>query len=298
VAEGAPLTAAAAFAAGAGRDADRTLDDDIAAAVAEAAHVAPGATVDRIGFAGHMGQLAADGAAPPRGPALVDLYLAFAAARGDPAAIAWLEREVLPAAIAALRALGTSPGDVDEAAQRVREKLLFGGDGGPRLLGYRGQGRLRAWARVVAVREELMAGRARRREVPLGDAVLAAAPDPSDDPELGHLRRHYRAELATAMAAAVGALTVRERALLRYSFVDGLLLDEIGAIYRAHKSSVSRWLARARARLWQEARAALQERLAIDAGELDSIVRLLRSGLDLSLERLLQPPGGDPRDVE
>ena len=91
-------------------------------------------------------------------------------------------------------------------------------------------------------------------------------------------------------------LAVRERALLRYSVVDGLTLDEIGAIYRAHKSSVSRWLSRARARLWQETRAALQTRLAIDEVDLESIVRLLRSGLDLSLERLLQPGPADRTD--
>lgn len=293
MAEVAPLSAAAAFAARAGHAAEQTFDVDLEAAAVEAARAAPGAVIDPVALADHLGALAAAGAPAAHDGALVDLALAFAAAHGDPAAIAWFEREVLPAATAALRALGTAVSDVDEATQRVRAKLLVG-DGAPRLLGYRGQGRLRAWTRVVAVREELMAGRARRRETPLSDAVLAAAPDPSDDPELGHLRRHYRPELASAMAAAVANLALRERALLRYSVVDGLTLDEIGAIYRAHKSSVSRWLSRARARLWQETRAALQTRLAIDEVDLESIVRLLRSGLDLSLERLLQP-GPAPR---
>lgn len=93
------------------------------------------------------------------------------------------------------------------------------------------------------------------------------------------------------MAAAVAALAVRERALLRYSVVDGLTLDEIGAIYRAHKSSVSRWLTRARARLWQETRAALQTRLEpvqLDRLGVRYIDRITGDAVD-DIARLVRP---------
>jgi len=152
-------------------------------------------------------------------------------------------------------------------------------------LDYRGQGTLRAWVRVVAVRESLMLHRG-RKEIALGDAVLASVPDAADDPELRYLRGEARDHLAEAVARALASLSSRERALLRYSLIDGLTLDEIGAIYGAHKSSISRWLSRAREQLWEAARDELADKLS--AEHVSSLVRSLRSGLDLSLERLLQ----------
>ena len=215
-----------------------------------------------------------------------ELGLARAAAEGDRAAIERIERDVLPAATAALRALSVPADAIDECLQRVRVTLLVGRDDGhPRLLDYRGRGSLRAWVRVVAVRESLMLQR--RKDIPLGDAVLAAVPDPADDPELRYLRADLRDELRAAVAAALTALEPRDRTLLRYSLLDNLTLDEIGAIYRVNKSSVSRWLARCRERLWEAARDELGRRLEGQTDTISSLVRSLRSGLDLSLERLL-----------
>jgi RNA polymerase sigma-70 factor, ECF subfamily len=219
-------------------------------------------------------------------PLTAELELAAAAARGDRAAIERIEHDILPAAVAALRALGVAPDAIDECLQRVRVTLLVGRDDGhPRLLDYRGRGSLRAWVRVVAVRESLMLQR--RKDVPLGDAVLAAVPDPADDPELRYLRDDLREELRAAIASALATLDPRDRTLLRYSLLDGLTLDEIGAIYHVNKSSVSRWLARTRERLWEAARDQLAIRLEGQNDTISSLVRSLRSGLDLSLERLL-----------
>ncbi len=242
-------------------------------------------TCDATAFASHVAALAIAARAPE---VLHDLALAFAAARGDADAIAELERDVMPAALAALRVFGATTDTLDECLQRVRVTLLVGrADQRPRLLDFRAQGSLRAWVRVVAVRENLMMHRG-KKEVALGDAVLAAVPDPSDDPELRYLRHDLRDVLRDAVAAALDALTSRERALLRYSLIDGLTLDEIGAIYNAHKSSISRWLARAREQLWETARDKLATQLAGQSDQISSLVRGLRSGLDLSLERLLR----------
>jgi RNA polymerase sigma-70 factor (ECF subfamily) len=251
----------------------------------EAAAAQPVLHADPVAFAAHLDALAARGVVLPA--SVGDLYLAFAAAGGDAAAIEQLERNVMPAAIAALRVIGTSSDALDECLQRVRMALLIGRDDAhPRLLDYRGQGTLRAWVRVVAVRESLMMHRS-RKEIALGDAVLASVPDAGDDPELRYLRGEMRDHLAGAVASALAVLSSRERALLRYSLIDGLTLDEIGAIYGAHKSSVSRWLSRTRERLWQAARDQLTAELAGQSEQISSLVRRLRSGLDLSLERLL-----------
>ncbi len=213
-----------------------------------------------------------------------DLHLAFTAARGDLVAIHRFEDDVLSAARAALAALRVDTSTTDEAVQRVRDKLLVG-DGTPRLLDYRGTGSLRAWVRVVAIREHLMIQRAQRQEVPLDEAILAAVPDPADDPAMRVLQHRYRTDLAAALTTAIAQLTARERTLLRYSLIDGLDLSEIGAIYRTHKSTVSRWLAQARTNLWRATRDALAG--SFGDAELESLIRAVRSGLDLSLERLL-----------
>jgi RNA polymerase sigma-70 factor (ECF subfamily) len=245
-----------------------------------AAH--PSFTADRDAFAAHVASI------DPAPHALADLYLAFAAATGDTAAVAAIEADVMPAAAAALRVVGATSDTLDECVQRVRLALLVGrgDDRHPRLLDYRGRGALRAWVRVIAVRENLMMHRG-RKEIPLGDAVLAAVPDPADDPELRYLRGEMRDQLAIAIRAALVELTARERTLLRHSLIDDLTLDEIGAIYTTHKSTVSRWLARARERLWELARDKLAVQLAGQTDQISSLVRGLRDSLDLSLERLL-----------
>lgn len=256
-------------------------EEALAAATAcVAAH--PEIACDAAALAAHLRQHAGEATAADLNTR--DLHLAFAAANGDLAAIRSFERDVLSAARGALAALRVDDSAIDEIVQRTREKLL-GGDGAPRLLDYRGSGTLRAWVRVVAIREHLMVARIQRREVPLGDAILAAVPDPADDPAMLVLRHRYRADLAAALTTAIAQLTARERTLLRYSLVDGLDLSEIGAIYHTHKSTISRWLALARTNLWRATRDALAG--AFGGEELESLIRAVRSGLDLSLERLL-----------
>jgi RNA polymerase sigma-70 factor (ECF subfamily) len=241
-------------------------------------------TVDPAAFAAHL-----DAVLPPdvATDLVDDLALAFAAAHGDPTAVHAFERDVLPAAAAALRVVGTGTDTLDECVQRVRVVLLLGRDDQrPRLLDYRARGKLRGWVRVIAIRENLMLHRG-RREIALDDAVLASVPDPADDPELRYLHDDLRDALRDAVASALAILSSRDRALLRYSLIDGLTLDEIGAIYGAHKSTVSRWLARAREQLWERAREQLAAALGGQFEAISSLVRGLRTGLDLSLERLL-----------
>lgn len=260
-------------------------DASLAAALDGAVAAHPAITVDTEAFRAHVASIDP----PPRPGALADVYLAFAAATGDATAVETFESSVLPAAAAALRVVGTSSDTLDETLQRVRMVLLVGrsdSDTRPRLLDYRGHGALRGWVRVVAVRENLMIHRG-TREIPLGDAVLAAVPDPADDPELRYMRGEMRDQLAIAIRESLGELTPRERTLLRYSLLDDLTLDEIGVIYATHKSTVSRWLSRARERLWELARDKLAVRLAGQADQISSLVRGLQSSLELSLERLL-----------
>jgi RNA polymerase sigma-70 factor (ECF subfamily) len=277
------MTPVEAFAAAAAVEVTTELTVLVDAAIAACATAHPEIAIAPSAFAEYLGTRSRD--APPTDELLLDLHLAFAAGTGSAPAITRFESETLPAARAALRALRLDDSAIDEALQRMRDKLLVGAP--PRVLEYRGEGRLRAWIRVVAIREHLMAQRGRNVEVSLDDAMLAAVPDPSDDPAIAVLRRDYRDDLATALTTAIAALDVRDRSLLRYSLVDGLDLGAIAAIFQTHKSTISRWLARARTRLWGLTRDSLIGPGGIDRADVESLVRAMRSGLDLSLARLL-----------
>ena len=89
------------------------------------------------------------------------------------------------------------------------------------------------------------------------------------------------------MRTALAALPDQPRALLRYSVVDGWTVERIGALYGVHRTTAARRVAAAREELGSAIRAELAARLAISVGDVDSIVRLVQSRIDVSLERLL-----------
>ena len=110
---------------------------------------------------------------------------------------------------------------------------------------------------------------------------------PPSDPELSILRQRYRSDVDEAMRAALRSLDERERALLRYAFVDNLNVEDVGKLYDVHRSTAARWIAAAREELGKRIRDELAKRLKIDVDEVDSIVRLVQSRIDISLDRAL-----------
>ena len=89
------------------------------------------------------------------------------------------------------------------------------------------------------------------------------------------------------MTSSLLALPPREKSLLKLSYLDGLSLDEIGALYRAHRTTVGRWLDAARQRILDDTRRGLGERLRLGEAEVDSLMALIRSQLDVTLHSLL-----------
>ena len=112
--------------------------------------------------------------------------------------------------------------------------------------------------------------------------------DREPDPALRHLRTLYRTEFREALAAALAALPDRDRAVLRLRFVEGLELAQIGRMYRVHESTASRWLSAAREAVASATRDGLMARLAVTTATADSVARMVASGLDLSVARLLR----------
>lgn len=217
-----------------------------------------------------------------------DLFLACACLHGDAAAHAALEAHFLPKVAAAVARVHPGSDAAAEVCQLLREKLLTSEAGRPpRLADYQGQGPLAAWLRAAAVRLALNLRRSARRQARAEEEALADATVPGNHPELEHLRQRHRADFQAALAESLAALPSRERTVLRLHLVEGLSLERIGTAYRTHKSTVSRWLARAREAVLEGTRTRLAERLHLSEGELHSLLRDVPGELDQSLSVLL-----------
>jgi RNA polymerase sigma-70 factor (ECF subfamily) len=127
--------------------------------------------------------------------------------------------------------------------------------------------------------------------------VLANLAVAGDDPELAYMKQRYRGDFKQAFLDTLAALSPRDQTLLRYHHVDSLNIDEIGAIYRVHRVTAYRWLEKAREALVIGIQQRLKERLRLNQGELDSVLRLIRSQLHLSLVRHLGDGGSGEEEI-
>ena len=242
----------------------------------------PDVRADAAAFAVHAGGCLERGA---RVAHAADLFVAWAAARGDAAALRHLEHLLVLEVDAAARRIDRAPAFADEVRQALRVRLLVAEGGRIRLDDYGGRGPLRAWLAVAALRVGLNLRRAAR---PPSRDVLADLVSSEGDPELRHLKTLYRAEFREALEAALRALRERERALLRLSYVDGLKATQLAQLYGVHETTAARWVARAAEQVADDARRRLMARLALSASSFDSVARMVRSNLDLSISRVLR----------
>lgn len=213
-----------------------------------------------------------------------DLFLACGCALGDQAAIAEFLRQLVPHIEAAVLGLGADASQVDEVRAKLVEALLVGPS--PGITSYAGRGQLRSWVRSIAVRTG-MRQLGRGRAAGSGDGELAGLAAEADDPEIEHLKLRYGDAFRAAFLAALGALTARQRNLLRQHYLDELTVDQLGALYRVHRATAARWVAAAREALFDDTRRRMIEALGLAPGEFDSLLRLLHSQIDVSIQRYL-----------
>ncbi len=262
------------------------VDDRLGAAIAEARRRWPAVELAPDAYLAHVAARL-----PPSPPAvelaldalrLPDLYLACACGAADPAALAAFDHAFLA-------------GDArtsDDLKQQLRQKLFVAAPGGPapRIALYAGRGELGRWVRAAIARLAIDEARA-SREVPTEDALLdaiglealpARAPEPG--PALAHAKQDARATLQLAVREAVASLSDRERALLLQYYIDGVGVVELGKLFGLAPSNVSRTLAKARLVLVAQIRRSLMRHKKIGGDELDSLVELVRSQLELTAE--------------
>jgi RNA polymerase sigma-70 factor, ECF subfamily len=251
----------------------------------------PQVTVEYEIFASYVADRVAPGMSLDDGLAKLhvqDLYLACACALGDRRALAELEQTYLRSLDGPLRAIGASPDMVEDVTQTLFGYLITPGAGGaPRIAEYSGHGALRSWLRLIAVRDAGHRIRRSRRDEPHGDDALLDALATDSDPELAHLKDRYAAELKAAFSEAMGALSARDRVLLRMQLLDHLTIDQIARLHGVHRVTAARWFAAIRQSLLTVIRQIMRERFGVETTDLHSILRLVRSRLQLSLARML-----------
>ena len=217
------------------------------------------------------------------------LYLACACLNGDAQAHRSLRRVYVPRLKAALGRFGSKT-VIDDALQLTLDRLLTDREGHVAAISrYDDRSTIDKWLVVVALREGYRVvnrnARHAKREVHVD--LFDVASD-ATDPELQHLKSKYRAEFKVAFHSAFDDLSSRERNLFRHQYLDGLNLEQIGDVYDISRATAARWRAKARDRLFRKTRAILQQQLALSPQELDSVMVMIQSRLEVSMTRLLQ----------
>jgi RNA polymerase sigma-70 factor (ECF subfamily) len=222
---------------------------------------------------------------------VADLYLAHGCAIGAPRAVAIFEEQHRATLAGVARRFAGDSASLDDMTQLLREHFLVPrGERAPRIADYRGNGPLEGWLRVAAVRrlvDDRRRAKRKNQEAPREDDLLERLADDGSW-ELGFLKARYRDAFRRAFSEAVLLLTSEQRNFLRYQSVQGLTLDQIGALHGLHRSSVDRRIQAARRVLLDETRLALGAVLDARPEEVDSVMRLIGSQLDASLSRLLK----------
>lgn len=227
-------------------------------------------------------------AAPPPLDHAEDLYLAVACCAQVPGAAAAFRSELAVPILGFVRTVLRDATAEDLANQLVVE-LLVGDGEGPRLAGYTGRGPLRAWLRMTAVRRALNVKRDTSRRSELDGRMLTEAVGATTDPETAYLKELYGPQFERAFRDAIALLDAASSTLLRLHFGEGLSLGALGAMHGWSKPTASRRVAAAREQLLAHTTTLLRERLALSESEFTSVLRLVRSGLEVSLTGLLKP---------
>ncbi len=217
-----------------------------------------------------------------------DLFLACACLHRIDGAMRAFEQHVLPAAAKAVRRVDPDPSFVEDICSDVRVRLLVS-DGEPaRIASYLGRGPLVHWVQVTAMRAAQTSKRKkapRRVDVDMADMALSVL---EDDPEVAPLAKQLKQPFQAAFKEALAELTTRERNLLRLYLVEGVSADTIGTMYRVHRATVARWIARARRKVQAGTRKRLSDQEVVGTSSFESVMGHVMTGIDLSLATFLE----------
>jgi RNA polymerase sigma-70 factor (ECF subfamily) len=219
-----------------------------------------------------------------------DLYLACACVARLPAAATEFLARFADRIPKYLGRLARNADLVAEVRQIVVTRCIVAdGDGPPALEGYSATGSLEGWVRATAVREAIALNRHRDRHTGNVESALEAQM-PWVDREISLFKQIYREPVSRAFAAACLQLDANDRALLRLHYVEGVTTARLANIYGISRATLIRRLATARESLVDGVKAALRADAGITNQDFDSVLRLVKSQIDLRLSLVLKQP--------
>lgn len=220
-----------------------------------------------------------------------DLYLAYSCLQGSSEALQALQIRYNGVLKPIVKRFAKPPLMPDELQQELWIRLFVSTEKRvAKIASYAGQGALASWLRVTAVRACIDYTRTHphlKQEKIVEKDRIFELPDQAFDIELTFLKNEYRAHFREAFEEAVRSLSSHDRLLLRYHVVQGLSIDQIGALFQFHRSTAARQLRQARQNLLQETERHLIQKLRISPNEFASIMRLIQSRWEVSVQRLL-----------
>ena len=131
-------------------------------------------------------------------------------------------------------------------------------------------------------------------EIPTPDEAFANAGGRGDDPELELIKAEYGARFKRAIEEGLRALPEESRRDVRRYYFEAMGVEAMAEADGVAASTISRRLAKARALLLKETRAILERKLAVSAKELDSILRLIRTQLEITRGALAEKASEEP----
>jgi RNA polymerase sigma-70 factor, ECF subfamily len=245
----------------------------------------PGVKLDRAVFEAFVAARLPDPPTPQAVAAIAgeDLYLVCACLRWDPAALSTFDRAFADAIGHSLSRFDLSSAERDDIVQSLRVTMFVN----RKLESYSGTGPLRGWVRSSATRAALRVVGSRKQRPDASEDILGALPA-TGDPELDLMRSRFAAEFRQAFAETVASMGAEDRLVLRQHYVDDLSIDQLAVLHRIHRATAARRVSRLRAALLAGTRERLEQVLDIDATQLESLMRLAGSRLQVSVFRLLK----------
>jgi RNA polymerase sigma-70 factor (ECF subfamily) len=227
-----------------------------------------------------------------------DLFLAFACFANVPTAVQLFQTLYDPIVVGVARRFDPSAPFADELRQRLAETLFVRGRGqrAGRIAEYRGQARLSVWVRTCAKRAALRLAKVNNPEVLMTRDALADEIAEVCDQELTLLKDHYGEIFRAELVLALGELQAKDRMLLQLHLVAGLSTTRIAQMYHLNQSSISRQLQRAASATFSLIKQRIHRRLGVDTAELESLLDLARSHIELTLSSIDQLQDTPSRD--
>ena len=219
-----------------------------------------------------------------------DLYLACGCVERIPSAIAEFLSRFSNRIPSYLRQVTRHADVVAEVRQVLMTRCLVGDESNPSALAsYSATGSLDGWLRATAVREALALNRRAARHTSNVEGALEARALWADD-EISIWKKIYREPVQRAFSVACSQLGPEDRALLRLHYVDNVTTASLAAMYGISRATLIRRMAAARASLLQRVKILLKSGAGIAEHDFESVLRIVKSQLDLRLSVVLEDP--------